>query len=215
MNMNPKIDPELAEQLVVLMDQPLRDPDKTVEGRRAFLEEAQELAHSFSQAITAEEHPRHNRWMHLLQTIISPNYKKERSPMFGALGTILLIVSLVLGGSGVTVAAAQNSMPDQPLYAVKTWSEDVRTGLTNKTQTRLELALEYTQRRAEEMQVMLKAGQTPPEIVQSRMQAEIDRALQLAAGQPDNQAVRAFEQIFHRITKRSDPRCLEHLARSC
>ena len=119
--------------------------------------------------------------------------------MFGALGTILLIVSLVLGGSGATVAAAQNSLPDQALYPVKTWSEDVRTGLASSTQTRLELALEYTSRRAEEMQVMLRAGQTPPEAVQARMQAEIDLAIQLAAGQPDRQAVQAFEQIRQQL----------------
>lgn len=209
MRMSLKLDPELAERLAILMDQPLRDPDKTAEGRRAFLEQAQELANSFSQAITAEEHPRHNRWMHLLQTIFSLNYKKERSPMFGALGTILLIVSMVLGGSGVTVVAAQDSMPGQPLYAVKTWSEDARAGMTENTQTRLDLALEYSQRRAEEMQVMLKARQTPPEAVQSRMQAEIDLALQLAAGQPDNEAVRAFEQICQQL--RTQDQAFSHL----
>lgn len=129
--------------------------------------------------------------------------------MFGALGTILLIVSLIVGGSGVTVAAAQGSMPDQPLYSVKTLSEDVRTGLTINTQTRLELALEYAQRRAEEMQAMLKAGQTPSEAVQSRMQAEIDLAVRLAAGQPDKEAVRAFDQIRQQL--RTQDQAFSHL----
>jgi len=119
--------------------------------------------------------------------------------MFGTFGAILLIVSLVIGGSGVTVAAAQNSQPDQALYPIKTWSEDARVLLTNNQQTRLELALEFSKRRAEEKQVMLQAGLTPPETVQTRMQSTVDLALQLAAGQPDNAAARSFEQIQQQL----------------
>lgn len=204
MNVNIEIDPELARRLGVLREQPARDPAKAAQGRAAFLEEAQEFLNSLPLTVTACEQRRHIRWKYPLAWIkplqsIFQAQRKERSTMFGALGTILLIVSLILGGSGATVAAAQNSLPDQALYPVKTWSEDVRTGMTSSTQTRLELALEYTSRRAEELQVMLRAGQTPPEAVQARMQAEIDLSIQLAAGQPDRQAVQAFEQIRQQL----------------
>ncbi len=194
MKQNLEMDNELARLLDVLLDQPNRDQENAAHGRRAFLQQAQELAKSLPAAVTEREQPRHTNWMHPLQTIFR-TYRKERSPMFGALGTILMIVSLILGGSGATVAAAQNSLPDQVLYPVKTWSEDVRTGLTNRTQTRLELALEYANRRAEEMQTMLRAGQVPADSVLTRMQAEVDLALQMAVGQPDHKAVQSLADI--------------------
>lgn len=115
--------------------------------------------------------------------------------MFGALGTILLIVSLVLGGSGVTIVAAQQSLPDDGLYPVKTWSEDVRVQWTENEQTRLQLALEFANRRSVEVQQMLKAGQVPPETVQARWQAELDLAIQLAAEKPNEEAVQALQQV--------------------
>ena len=128
--------------------------------------------------------------------------------MFGTLGTVLLIVSLVLGSGGVTVAAAQASMPDQALYPVKTWSEAVRVRLAEKEQTQLQLALELANRRAEEMHVMLRAGEAPPEAVQTRLQAELDHALQLAAGQPDDAVVGILAQIRQQLREQVDPQVL-------
>jgi len=119
--------------------------------------------------------------------------------MLGTLATILLVASLILGGGGITVAAAQSSLPDQALYPVKTWSEDVRTELTNNEQNRMELALTYASRRAEEMQMMLRAGQVPPESLLTRMQSEIDSALRLAAAKPDQDVAPALDQIRERL----------------
>ncbi len=121
--------------------------------------------------------------------------------MLGTLATILLVASLILGGGGITVAAAQSSLPDQALYPVKTWSEDVRTELTNNEQNRMELALTYASRRAEEMQMMLRAGQVPPESLLTRMQSEIDSALRLAAAKPDQDVAPALDQIRERLQK--------------
>jgi uncharacterized membrane protein YgcG len=121
--------------------------------------------------------------------------------MFSAIGTVLLILTIVLGGSGATVAAAQQSMPDNGLYPVKTWSEDLRVKLTENEQTRLQLALDLVNRRAEEMQMMLRAGQVPPPAVETRMQAMIDFALQLSAGQPEPEQVQALKQIRTQLQK--------------
>lgn len=129
--------------------------------------------------------------------------------MFGTLGTVLLIVSLILGGSGITVAAAQSSQPDQGLYPVKILSEDVRSELTANEQARLRLALEFTNRRAEEIQAMVRAGKMPPDAVAARMQNEIDNALELAAGQPEQQALKSLEQIRQQI--RNHEQSLLHL----
>lgn len=115
--------------------------------------------------------------------------------MLGTLGTVMLIISLLLGGSGVTVAAAQGSMPDQMLYPVKTWSEQVRVEFSAKDYTRLQLALDLANRRAEEMQYMLEEGKVPAEALQQQYQAQIEQMLQLAAGQEDAEMTRSLEQI--------------------
>ena len=90
--------------------------------------------------------------------------------MFSTLATIFLIVSLILGGGGATVAAAQNSQPDQPLYGIKVMSENVRQELAADPQMNFQLALNFANRRAEEIALMLEAGRVPPEAVQARYQ---------------------------------------------
>ena len=119
--------------------------------------------------------------------------------MFSTLATIVLVVSLVLGGGGVTVAAAQNSQPDQPLYGVKVLSEDVRLGLSADPQSEYQLALEFANRRAEEIRAMLQAGSIPPEAVQTRYQNQVEQAIQFALNLPNDQAVQALEQIRTRL----------------
>lgn len=119
--------------------------------------------------------------------------------MFGTLATVVVIVMLVLGGGGTTVAAAQSSYPDQPLYALKLWSEDLRLRFTADPQAELQLALEFTARRADEIRVMVQNGSVPPESVQTRYQSEVEQAIQIAANFPDGQAVQALEQVRSRL----------------
>jgi uncharacterized membrane protein YgcG len=191
---------ELSEGLAVLREQPKRSPRRAAEGRAAFLAQARQFAALTPVPVSVDQKPRHKGWMHVLHTFFMVR-AKEKNPMFGTLGTVLLILSLILGGSGVTVAAAQQSMPDDTLYPVKTWSEGVRAALAEQTQTqaRFGLALELANRRAFEMQTMLRAGHMPPEAVQTRMQDEIDLALILAVGQADAEAVRALNQVREQL----------------
>jgi len=213
MRMDKEMDPRLAREFESLRSQPQRDPQKAALGRANFLAQAQQYADSLP-PVSKRTNQRHNRWMYVLQSFFVAQ-RKERSPMFSTLSTILLIVTLVLGGSGITVAAAQSSQPDEGLYPVKTWSEDARLGITANEQNRMQLAMQYADRRAEEMQNMLREGKAPPELVPVRMQAEINLALQLAAGQPDEQArqslnqireqLRAHEQAFLDLGSPADP----------
>jgi hypothetical protein len=195
---NMEINAELNNRLGILRDQPARNPQRAARGKAAFLAECKEMQKSFDLSISQSAQPRHTHWMYILQSIFS-GFRKEKSPMFGALSTIFLIVSIVLGGSGITVAAAQTSLPDQVLYPVKTWSEDVRAVVTGSSQAQLELALEYTNRRIEEIQKLIQTGKVPPKTIQTRMQEEIDQALRLAAGQPDQDAVQSLALISEQL----------------
>lgn len=115
--------------------------------------------------------------------------------MFSTFGTILLMISLLLGGGGVTAVAAQSAQPDGLLYPVKTWSEEARYTLAEDDAARLELALQFADRRMAEIQVQLEKGQVPGEALQTRLQNQLELALALAAGQPVDEIPAALQRI--------------------
>jgi hypothetical protein len=194
MNPNSEIDPRLMKKLDLLQAVPARDPEKERMGRAAFLQQAESL----QTTVTAPEKRRLNGWMVALQSLFVVR-RKDQSPMLSTLATILLVVSLVFGGGGAAVAAAQNSLPDQLLYGLKVISEDVRLGVTSDPAEQFQLALEFANRRSEEIQHMLKTGSTPPETVQNRYQNQVEQAMQFATALPTDRAVLALEQIRTRL----------------
>lgn len=191
----PRMDKELAAKFGLLQDAPKRSKQRSEAGKAAFMLQAQEYAR---QAVTNPQPERHKGWFIKIQNLFS-HPRKEKSPMASAVTTIILIASIILGGGGVTTVAAQSSQPDQPLYGVKILSEDVRLQLTADPQEKLELALEFANRRIEEMQLMTQSGSDIPTSVQARYQEQLEIAMQLAAGMPNEQAVQAMEQIRTRL----------------
>jgi hypothetical protein len=121
--------------------------------------------------------------------------RKGRPPAFSTFATILIIAVLILGGGGVTIAAAQSSQPGQLLYEVKVLSEDARLGLTVNPQIDYQLALEFTNRRTVEIQAEIQAGSPPSESVQIRYQNQIEQAIQFALLLPDDEVIQALAQI--------------------
>ena len=104
------------------------------------------------------------------------------------LTTLMLIIALVFGGSGAAYAAAQDSLPDQPLYGLKVAGEELQIQLTAQEQSRLELVLKFSLRRVNEMEKMAQAGQEIPASVQARWQQQVQEAVQLAANMPEEGA---------------------------
>ena len=123
--------------------------------------------------------------------------------MFGILASILVIFSLLAGGGGIAVAAAQDSQPDQALYPLKTWSEQIRTDLTTHPDAQINLKMEYSNRRVEEIRSMLADNKTPPEAVQANLRSQIQQAMSLAVNQPDKQAVWALTQVRQRLQEQN------------
>lgn len=189
-----EIDPRLMRKLGLLQISPERNPENEEAGITAFIQEAQKYA----EVVTTSGNRRHNQWLYMFQSILMI-CRKEQSPMFSTLVTIVLIVSLVLGGGGITIAAAQNSQPDQPLYGVKVLSEDIQMGFSTDPQSEYQLALEFTNRRSEEIRTMAQAGNPPPETVQARYQNQVEQAIQFAVNLPDAQAVPALQQVQTRL----------------
>lgn len=119
--------------------------------------------------------------------------------MFGTVATIILIVSLLFGGGGATLAMAQSSLPDQPLYGVKTAVENFRMDLTGNPDSQVELALKFADQRAEEIQKMVKANNLPPESVQARYQQQLEFAIQAALKMQADPAVVALKKVQTRL----------------
>ena len=203
MNSNDKPDPRLIEKIGVLNDLPERSPERASQGKAAFLAAAASLAAGketagapaqFVGGVTPEPNRRHSRWMQAIQSLFVIR-RKERSPMFSALSTLFVILSLVVGGSGAAVAAAQNSQPDTPLYNLKLASEDLRMDLEGDPADGYQLALAFAERRAAEIQAMLQAAGIPPVEVLARYQIQVEQAIQLALDLPNEQAVQALARI--------------------
>jgi len=164
---------------------PQRDVDAARRGRTAFLQQAL----SMELPVSVPPKRRHIEWFNNF-------FQKERVTMFA---TILVIISLLLGGTSATVYASQTSMPDQPLYAVKMWTEQVRSTFSTSPDHRYELMLRFADQRVDEMERMTRAGKTPPEGLIERLRLHLDECLRLADQKEDAEMLRTLERLRTRL----------------
>jgi len=164
------------------------DPQAIAQERVKFLAQGE----TFRQAVSKQAERRQIGW---INTLVQFFQKKERNPMFYTLMSIFVSIAILFGGGGATVVAAQDSLPGEPLYSVKSWSENSRLSLANSAQERLNLTLEFTNRRVDEITRLQAVGKSIPESVAVRMQDQLESALQIAAGMEDPQMIQALAQI--------------------
>ncbi len=125
----------------------------------------------------------------------------QRKPAMKALVAVLLAFVVLLASSSLTVFASQSSLPGQPLYPVKSWSEDVQLSVTYSPDAKLRLTLNYTNRRMEEISSLLAGGNTISDQTANRFQNELEDALQLAAQLNDTQIQQALGEIKNHAEK--------------
>ena len=177
-----ELDPNLKNIFENLKQVPERDPQVVANGRANFLRQAAVLK--------AEKHQK--SWINQLFPFIfiTPN-----SPRLRPIVAVILVITMIFGGSAATVYAAQGSLPDQPLYKVKTWSEDLLLSVTYSPQSQLDQNLNFADRRILEIAGMHAAGTPIPQHVQTRLQVELDQVLKLAAGMDDQHMITELERI--------------------
>jgi len=176
MTKNDQLDPRLADLLDELKPVSGRNPQAAARARSRFLAEA----------VSASEKRRHSWWTTIFQ-------QKEKFAMNLIIST-LVIAGLLFGG-GATVAAAQNDLPTEPLYQIKLMSEDANVWLAHDPSMKIEMLMKQAQTRAEEMAALALAGIVPPAGLTTRMQYQIQQALQLAATLDDAEMTAALDQI--------------------
>ena len=176
MKQDDKLDPRLAALLDEIKPASARNPQAAARARSRFI----------AQAVSASEERRHNWWTTIFQ-------QKEKFAM-NMLMSALVILGLLFGGSA-TVSAAQDDLPNQPLYQLKLMSEDAKIWLASDPGLKIEMLMEQVQTRTEEMAALTLAGITPPAELTIRTQERIQQALHIASSLDDASMVVAMEQI--------------------
>lgn len=179
------------DRLDLLRAVPSRDPQATASGRANFLRQAEALGTPLY--IRPEHRP---VWVSTASRFdLSP---KKRTPALNILLAIVLALVLVFGGTALTVYAAQGSLPDEALYPLKTLSEDTLVSLTPSSQARLNLTLDFIDRRLAEITGLQSAGRPIPQKVVDRFRGELDQALVLAAGMDNPAMAQSLDEISQR-----------------
>jgi hypothetical protein len=176
-------DDEYGAQVVTLLDDlkpiPARDPQIAARARARFLAEA----------VSIRDEGRLSIWTLFQQ--------KEKFAMKLIMST-LVILGLLFGGSA-TVSAAQDALPNEPLYQIKLVSEDVHLWLVSDPPAQIEILMQQAQTRTEEMAALASRGKTPPAELTIQAQERIQRALQLAANLDNASQTVALQQIRTRL----------------
>ena len=176
MKQDDKLDPRLAALLDEIKPASARNPQAAARARSRFI----------AQAVSASEERRHNWWTTIFQ-------QKEKFAM-NMIMSALVVLGLLFGGSA-TVSAAQDDLPNQPLYQLKLMSEDAKVWLASDPGLKIEMLMEQVQTRTEEMAALTLAGITPPAELTIRTQERIQQALHIASSLDDASMVVAMEQI--------------------
>ncbi|HSA99643.1 MAG TPA: DUF5667 domain-containing protein [Anaerolineales bacterium] len=165
MNNKTEIESMIRERLNEVKEVPPRNPQVAARARARFL----------TQAVSAREAQRHKGWR--------PIFRMQQFAMNMAV-TLLVIASLLIGG-GTTVKAAQDDLPGEPLYVVKTFSEDIRLEFQTNPETKVDRLMQLAETRVEEMTRLIESGQTPPEQVSARLEQHLQQALQICSNLDD------------------------------
>lgn len=187
-------DIEIISLIEKLRPAPERYPSDAVTGKAKFLAEAQTYPLPVTQRLNG--HPKD--WKAV--------FSRKMQPRLAVIPILMVIFLLVFMGTGVTVFAAQSSLPDQPLYGVKLASEDVRTSLSTNNQSRIELAMDFADLRLQEVLQLAAEGKPIPTTILARMENHIDLALLTAAGLDDQQLLMQLLTIQSRLKLEDEKR---------
>ena len=166
---------DILKELEPLRAVPARSAEAARSGLRQFLDEAAQRRGSPVGAVSRAPGLRLTGWTSILK-----RFKLEGSPML-VLAKVMLLASLIFGGVGGTVLAAQGSLPGDALYPIKLFTEEVRIGVTADPQAQITLHLELAQTRTQEMAQLAVQQRAVPDSVPAQLQTHLQTALQQAA----------------------------------
>lgn len=111
----------------------------------------------------------------------------------------ILVVAGMLFGGGATVYAAQDDLPNEPLYSVKTWTEDLSLQFQTNQEATVNRLMELAQVRVQEMTRLTDTNDPIPDQLRLRLEQHVQQALQLSASMDDATLDRTLLQIRDRL----------------
>ncbi len=197
-NPDSEIPADLSPYFEALVDVPKRDLQKAIDGRSRYIDQLNALLPETNIAVSPGVFTRLNNQ---IKYFIKYIQKKEIYKM-GAIASIITIVMLAVGGTGVY--AAQNSLPGDLLYPVKTAVEEIRYTTEQDAQSRFTSLDEMLQNRFQEMDLMEQNGRQLNEEFVERVQSQTDLMLQTTAALDDNAISPALEEIQLKLKTQLD-----------
>lgn len=160
---------------------------------------------------TARAYQRRTASVNLLQRFMAwiwPAPRTGQSALLPAtwVARVAIAFVLVLSIAGGTVAAAQSSLPDSPLYGIKLAVEDARLNLAGDPSQQATLATAFASERAREMEQLAIASRPISSQISLRLQNQLDAALRAAAQAPEPEMLRLLDQV--RSTAQAQERVL-------
>ena len=149
-----EIDPRLEALIQSLRPTPRRDPEAVARGRIRFEQELE---------ILIETQP---EWRRRARPILGSYIRlKEKLDMFSrryrfaytTLAVLIALLAILFGGASVTAFAAQNALPGDALYSVKTGLESTQVRLADDI-SRVRLHLGFAERRLDEISRLIAEG---------------------------------------------------------
>jgi len=182
--------------LSVLVPAPALPVDALAARRRQFLSTARTYKRQ-----TVPVHPlrRFMAWMWPAQHTGRPAFV----PVLARVAIAFVLVLSILGG---TVAAAQSSLPDSPLYSIKLAVEDARLNLTRDPLQQATLSLSFASERTREIERLAIAHRPISNQVSLRLQNQLEAALSDAARAPEPEMLHLLTQV--RATAETQERAL-------
>lgn len=136
--------------------------------------------------------PQAAAWQRVRQRAVelrSPQRGFQFNVSYGAwlrpVGITIAILVALFSGVGGTALAAQNSLPDSPLYRVKLATEEVRLLLVFDDVHKAEVLMEQSDERMDEILTLARQDKTVPSNVLSALRNRNERAADILAEHPD------------------------------
>ena len=130
------------------------DPQVAAEEKASYLLLAENLLQGINLGSSNED-------LQQEQATLAAHRRTHSLPLLRGLAAVLLAI-IILFGSSLTVYAAQDSLPGESLYPLKVISEDIRLSLTPSTKDKLDITLDHTNRRVDEITSLLAIGEDRP-----------------------------------------------------
>jgi hypothetical protein len=184
---NNEINPELKKMLESLQDVPERGLQASHAGRENFMAQVKSLdpRRSVSRKAARQGKPLGRRtWVTRFATITA-------------------VIVVALSSLGGTIYAAQAAQPDDLLYGVKTLTEEIQVRLEGDPEEKLDLYVSFANRRLEEIQNQIAAGEQVSEKALALLEQHTQRMLEQAAKLDEMGMNKALHQIEENLQEQN------------